>query len=91
MYLSLSVYPRSHVLFSHTNSMSDFMVTAENMIKAIEEATMAKAELCREKAKYLNLRQYTNTVQADCKALMEENAALQKENQELRSLLNMRK
>ena len=90
MYLSVSVYPRSHVLFSHIMSRSTKVEEAYKEITAIARAAIAEGQLCQEKAKYLNLMQYTNTLQADCKALMQENAALQKENQELRSLLNIR-
>jgi regulator of replication initiation timing len=72
-------------------SRSTKVEEAYKEITAIARAAMAQAELCQERAKYLNLKEYTNTLQADCKALMEENAALEKENKELRLLLNMRK
>jgi len=91
MYLSVSVSVRSHVLFSHTMSKSFNLDEAHEELKNIGRAAKAEAELCQERAKYLNLMQYTKTVQADCKALMEENAVLKKQNKELQLLLNMRK
>lgn len=91
MYLSGSVSVRSHVLFSHTMSRSTKVEEAYKEITAIARAAMAEAELCQERAKNLNLMQYTNSLQADCKALMDENAVLKKQNKELQLLLNMRK
>jgi hypothetical protein len=71
-------------------SRSTKVEEAYKEITAIARAAIAEGQLCQEKAKYLNLKEYTDTLQAECKALMDENAVLKKQNKELQLLLTMR-
>ena len=92
MYLSLSVSVRSHVLFSHTNQMSDtpenFLVTAQNMLRFHARATEMEIKNSENEKRIKDLLQYTKSLAAAYEAMRNERDAYKKEAETSRALLN---